>query len=244
MIGSDKNHQTPVLSRPGLQLLLQAHEYAHELDRDVWDFAVELSALHKTGLSYSDLRWLVCKRLVNHACETTSESDTCRVFGHRNDLALWERSCFVLTNSGVEFVQTTAQQIDIGNNEYRPLSEYTSRILGGSNGGTFASSTRASKQKLLVPTWDCDRQELRLGSQVVKEFRLHSPNQSMILTAFEEEGWPPKVDDPLPPHAEIDAKQRLHDTIKSLNRGQKLKLIRFRGDGTGQGIRWELRQIA
>jgi len=66
----------------------------------------------------------------------------------------------------------------------------------------------------------------------------------MILTTFEEEKWPPKVDDPLPPHAEIDAKQRLHDTIKSLNRGQKRKLIRFRGDGTGQGIRWELWQVA
>jgi len=156
-------------------MLLQAHEYAHELDRDVWDFAVELSTLHKAGLSYSDLRWLVCKRLVNHARETTSESDTCRVFGHRNDLALWERSCFVLTNSGVDFVQKTAQQTADESNDYRPLHEYSPRLLGSTNGETEGSASRETKQKLLTPTWDCDRQELRLGSQVVKEFRLHSP---------------------------------------------------------------------
>jgi hypothetical protein len=81
-----------------------------------------------------------------------------------------------------------------------------------------------------------------VGRQVVKEFKLHSPNQVTILTAFEEEGWPLKIDDPLSPHSEIDAKQRLHDTIKSLNRNQKCQLLRFRGDGTGQGVRWELRQ--
>ena len=90
-----------------------------------------------------------------------------------------------------------------------------------------------------TPCWDCDRQELRMGSQVVKEFKLHSPNQAIILAAFEEEGWPPRIDDPLPHHVDIDPKQRLHDTIKSLNRNQKARLIRFRGDGTGQGIRWE-----
>ena len=96
----------------------------------------------------------------------------------------------------------------------------------------------------MTPTWDCGRQELRLGSQIVKEYRLHSPNQVTILTAFEEDGWPAKIDDPLLPHADMDAKQRLHDTIKSLNRNQKRPLIRFRGDGTGQGIRWELTQMA
>jgi hypothetical protein len=34
---------------------------------------------------------------------------------------------------------------------------------------------------------------------VVKEFKLPAPNQETILTAFQEEGWPPRIDDPLPP---------------------------------------------
>jgi len=64
--------------------------------------------------------------------------------------------------------------------------------------------------------------------------------QEVILMAFEEEHWPPRIDDPLPVHPDLIPKRRLHDTIKSLNRNQKTCLIRFRGDGTGEGIRWEL----
>jgi hypothetical protein len=32
----------------------------------------------------------------------------------------------------------------------------------------------------------------------------------------------------------------LHDTITTLNRHQKHRLIRFLGDGSGQGVRWEM----
>jgi hypothetical protein len=64
-------------------------------------------------------------------------------------------------------------------------------------------------------------------------------NQERVLAAFEEEGWPVHIDDPLPPSPDQDSKRRLHDTINSLNRNQKCPLIRFVGDGTGQGVRWE-----
>ena len=91
-----------------------------------------------------------------------------------------------------------------------------------------------------TPRWDRDRHELRVGGELVKQFKLPSPNQEMILMALEEESWPPRIDDPLPPSQKLDAKQRLHDTIKNLNRNQKHRLIRFMGDGTGQGVRWQL----
>ena len=64
-------------------------------------------------------------------------------------------------------------------------------------------------------------------------------NQEAILAAFEEESWPPRIDDPLSPVGNQDPKRRLHDTINSLNRHQKLSVIRFLGDGSGQGVRWE-----
>jgi hypothetical protein len=79
-----------------------------------------------------------------------------------------------------------------------------------------------------------------LGERIVKEFKLPALNQETVLTAFQEEGWPPCIDDPLPPAAGIDPKRRLHDTIKNLNRNQKHYLVRFMGNGTGQGVRWEL----
>jgi hypothetical protein len=61
--------------------------------------------------------------------------------------------------------------------------------------------------------------------------------------AFEEEHWPPRIDDPLPKNPELLPKRRLHDAIKSLNRNQKRSLIRFMGDGTGEGVRWELHAV-
>jgi hypothetical protein len=91
-----------------------------------------------------------------------------------------------------------------------------------------------------VPLWDRDRHELRLGTELIKQFKLPSPNQETILSVFHEENWPARIDDPLPPSKRINTKQRLHDTIKSLNRNQRTRLLRFLGDGTGEGVRWEL----
>jgi hypothetical protein len=48
------------------------------------------------------------------------------------------------------------------------------------------------------------------------------------------------VDDPLSPVADYDPKRRLRDTIKCLNLNQAARLIRFRGDGTGQRVQWEM----
>jgi hypothetical protein len=77
-----------------------------------------------------------------------------------------------------------------------------------------------------------------VGSRVVKEYRVPCPNQEAVLAAFEEEGWPHRIDDPLSPQGEIEPKSRLHDTIKRLNRHHKEPLIRFQGDGTGEGVCW------
>lgn len=90
-----------------------------------------------------------------------------------------------------------------------------------------------------APCLDPQLRELRLGRVLVKRLRQRSPNQERILSPFEEEGWPRRIDDPLPPDPRYDPKERLHTTLKSLNRTQQHPLIRFHGDGTGQGIVWE-----
>jgi hypothetical protein len=99
--------------------------------------------------------------------------------------------------------------------------------------GTFSPVARSS------PRWDPQRRELSVDGRIVKRFRLPAPNQESILTAFEEEGWPLRILDPLPPKDEMDCKRRLHETIKTLNRHHFSRIIRFCGDGTGQGVLWE-----
>jgi hypothetical protein len=90
-----------------------------------------------------------------------------------------------------------------------------------------------------IPHWSSQRRELSYAGVVVKRFRRPAPNQELVLTAFEEESWTVRIDDPMPPQAGKDSKQRLHDTINALNRNQVQPLLRFLGDGTGEGICWK-----
>jgi hypothetical protein len=89
------------------------------------------------------------------------------------------------------------------------------------------------------PFWDSQRRELRLGNVVVKRFRQPARNQETVLAAFEEDGWPDRIDSPLPEESAAETAHRLHDAVKKLNR-QPVPRIRFFSDGRGEGILWEL----
>jgi hypothetical protein len=89
-----------------------------------------------------------------------------------------------------------------------------------------------------LPCWNPDSHELTLGGQIVKRFRQPAPDQERILAAFQESGWPERIDDPLPPHGDVVPKQCLHFTISNLNRCHDHSLVGFHGNGTGEGIRW------
>src|SRR5262245_57533324 len=89
------------------------------------------------------------------------------------------------------------------------------------------------------PFWDAIRRELRLGKRVVKRFRQPARNQETILAAFQEDGWPPRIDNPLPRKGDTQAVDRLHEAVKKLNRAPR-RLIRFLSDGNGLGILWEV----
>jgi len=209
----------------GLQVLLRAMDYAVDVGRSRWEFAVELAELQRLGLSTADCRWLACKGWVEIARELSATPGSPRRFKHDLHLSLSRRSCLILT--------------DLGATKFRKqLAEQLQKAQATLNG------TAVEANKLVMPRWDRDRHELRVAGQLVKQFRLPSPNQEKLLTAFQEENWPVRIDDPLPPNKKLDTKQRLHDTIKNLNRHQKQRLIRFMGDGTGQGVRWEVCQEA
>jgi hypothetical protein len=89
------------------------------------------------------------------------------------------------------------------------------------------------------PVWDDQARELWWGAQLIKRFRNDAANQRLILQAFEEQGWPARIDDPLPPTAGINRKSRLRETVRGLHHGQKPLVLRFHADGTGSGVRWE-----
>ena len=206
---------------PALGVLLEAYKYAQVIGRSTWDFAVEIDCLRTVGVTDGDLRYLICAGYAEHAVELTRARSLNRVFRRLHNLGLTDKTCFVLTEQGASFANKAG---------------VTFAKLGQPNDRNHAVLHDAA-----VPKWDRLRRELRVGVRIVKEYRRPAPNQETILAAFEEEGWPFRIDDPLPPHKDHDSKRRLHDAINKLNRRQKQRLLKFRGDGTGRGIVWELK---
>ncbi len=88
------------------------------------------------------------------------------------------------------------------------------------------------------PIWDVVRRELRYQGLLVKRFQRAALNQECILSALEELGWPRRIDNPLPRDSVVDPEQRLHDTVKNLNRGHRHHVLQFRMEADGRGVRW------
>jgi hypothetical protein len=201
--------------RAALGLLLQAHRYAEQVGCTAWDFAVEIHLLARAGSNHNDLRWLVCKNYLCHATEVTAPHSDRRCFRGDGPLRFGDATCFVLTEQGVAFANAVC--------------------------GAAAAETAPARP---VPRWDPDRQELSFDGALVKQFRSPAPNQFLVLTALQEEDWPPRIDDPLPPLPSVEPKRRLHDTIQALNRHQHAPRIQFMGDGRGVGVLWRPRPPA
>ncbi len=206
-----------------LSLLLEAHDYAKELRKADWEFAVELPALLDVGCTRNALRWLVANGYVEHAIEKSVPNAAARSFRRMANLSFAPATCFQLTSSGVVVAGQIGQAS--GANA-QPQVNGIPHVGFASNG-------------CQLPRWDADLRELRLGRLLIKAFRQPAANQETILAAFEEEGWPPRIYNPLSPPPGQDGKQRLHDAITRLNRNHVHRLIHFRSDNNGEGIRWE-----
>jgi hypothetical protein len=206
--------------RAVLVRLIEARDLAVAVDKDPWEFAVELTSLTPVDVSNSQIRWLIAEGLIEPRVETTTEASRRRTFRKLRSLALPERTCVVLTDRGQ---QTAAQfapdphQLPI----YRQI-------------GTKSSEQPASNR----PHWDSHRRQLSFQAQIVKVFRVPAPNQEAILAAFEQSGWPHCIANPLRGQADQVPKQRLPNTVRALNRCQSRPSLRFRGDGTGSRICW------
>lgn len=81
------------------------------------------------------------------------------------------------------------------------------------------------------PRWDGDRRELWLGETLCRQFRQPAANQETVLAKFQAEGWPARIDNPLP----YGGKQ-LGDAISMFNARAAGIVLRRSGDN---GILWE-----
>ncbi len=98
---------------------------------------------------------------------------------------------------------------------------------------------KTSARRRAVPHWDARSRELWFGARLIKQFQVPAPNQELVLAAFEEQNWPPCIDDPLRQDASVDSKERLHNTLIRLNRSHRHRVIHFGGNGNGRGVKWQ-----
>lgn len=199
-----------------LQKLIRLNAYAKQNGMNIDHFAVPISDFQLWGHSEMQLRVLVMEGVLKHIKETTEKNSRSRQFekGGLNSFA--KSSCFLFSDDHDETI-----------------------------GGLLTSNDRLPATPALdlastLPIWNPHHRKLMFYGKLVKHFRCPAHNQETILSAFQEEEWPPRISDPLPPARSLDSKQRLHDTIRSLNRNQANPLIKFGGDGTGEGIVWEV----
>lgn len=221
----------------GLTLLLRAFGYAKDFKSCPWQIAVPISDLYDSGLTRTDLHWLLVCRYVEHAHEITDNRADHRRFEHAGRAVIHEDSCFVLTPQGADFAARLLRLPLIG--DKAAAEAVAPQPVAPSDTLPSGETNHSSPLAIAQPTWSAHCRELCLGKVLVKRFRVPADNQEIILSTFQEEGWPQLIDDPLPPTPEIAPKRRLHDTIAGLNRNQVNRLVRFFGNGTSDGVRWE-----
>ena len=108
-------------------------------------------------------------------------------------------------------------------------------------GAKPAPGNRPGARKPAVPQWDDDARELRYRGKVVRVVK--RPKQAYnivtILRAFQEAGWPPRIDDP---HGRKPSDETRRRDVSNLNAGLDTTVMKFACDGNGTGFLW--RRIA
>lgn len=226
----------PRLTR-GLGLLAEGWHYACAAQVSVWDFAIELPRLRQLKLSHNDLRFLVLQGAVEHALELTLSGDNQRSFRPATGLVFARRTCFVLSTEGASLTGASS-----GEDFAQP------KLLHESPAPPIEidAATPCLKPTLPVsptmsdsrPRWDQHRRELSVGCILVKRFTLPAPRVESVLAAFEEQHWPPDLDNPLPAFGQ--ASRCLQQTLDELNGHLRRALLRFHAVEGDRTIAWQL----
>lgn len=219
---------------PGLMLLRDAWNGASTVSLDVWQFALEGTALREAGLTATELRLLLARGLVERRREVTRVSDRRRRFREVGSLTLSESDCYVLSEAGHQLLSGGTPEPNGASTDYVLQFVQTERRSSAVEAAGAAVVVSA------VPQWDARHRELRIGRDVIKRLSHAAPSQELILSVFQEEGWPAEIDDPLPQKSRLDAKRRLRQTAKNLNRAQRPVRLLFVVNPDGQSIRWQI----
>jgi hypothetical protein len=84
-----------------------------------------------------------------------------------------------------------------------------------------------------TPVWDEVRSVLTWRGDIIRQFRAPAKNQKDLIEAFHRANWGRSIPDPFRDRRTLDK------TVTDLNKQLRQRTIRFRLDGTGEGVNWE-----
>jgi hypothetical protein len=202
-----------------LALLLQAADYARRSGHSPWDFALDLAQARAVGVTDNELRYLVYEQLLEYVSATPGlpPASGAGLLGGR--LLFPPETCFILSPRAVSFARLVAAT--------QPLPEVP------------VPSPAAGAA--LLPDWDLENRQLSYAGLLVKRIPEGARNEECLLTAWHELHWPACMDDPLPGGGDVDGPERLHSTVKRLNRAQVHPLLHFGTAHAGRAAYWERR---
>jgi hypothetical protein len=197
-----------------MPMFLEAFKNAQRFSvEDRPQFSVTLQRALGIGLCRVDLRWIVEQKFFDHTEEIWEVSKK-RMFTSVPLLAIGERSCFMLTQTGSVFAQ---------------------KIVGQTEAKLEQTDKSFEKP---CPHWDHHSKELTLGGKLVKKFRRPAEAQELILECFQEDKWPVSIYNPFPNSGKLKAVERLHNAIKRLNGKQREEQIVFWRGENGEKVYW------
>jgi hypothetical protein len=222
-----KEKRIPAEARPvvaaTLRLLRESRQYAEETASGRWAFAVELGHLLGHGSNVNVLRLLTVKGVVEHRVETTRPRAKRRRFQATGRLSFDTRTCFVLTDKGLAFAREIAA---------------ADETVRGHGGATAASSNGQRRVGTRKPRWKAKARQLWAGDVLVKQFQVTAESQRLVVSAFAEQRWRRRIDNPLPGPV-AGRKKRAEDAVRRLNERQAAPLLRFHVTDGGNGLTWE-----
>jgi hypothetical protein len=213
--------------KTALALMLEAYVTTpQQPEHRSWESAVTMPELRDLDASESDLRWLIGRGLVEYAVEVTQAGDVTRGFRQPPRPTFDDDARFKLTPAGAtvayEFVQPGM-----------PTARRERAAIAGAESTERMGPVPSAP---LVPKWDRNRNELKVGSIVVMRFKLRAGDQEAILAAFEENAWPERMVNPLAARGEPSDCRQLQAAVEALNGRLARPLVRFWADG--QEIFW------
>ena len=209
---------TPASHQAAISFLLQAHREAERRKLPDWEFAVEIEALERIGVTVNDLRSLIADGYIEHRIEVTGRRSKRRVFRRVAHAGFSGRSCFVLTAAGIVRAE---------------------RMKGRrGNGSSGMVPPNGEGIGMPVPFWDEESRVLWYAGRTVKKFKRPALNQEAILGEFQRKRWKQRVPNPLPRVERMNRKVRLRDTVKSLNLRHEVRAVQFHSTDCGHFVTW------